>query len=216
MEQFINNNNGNNLNNENDNEIKVDIIEQKYQKLKFLFENSIKLYGEFWGIFSTNVSTILNTKKLYSLGEKLNIYLNEINNLWDNELKNQRISDECQSIVQLYSKFLLEVLWDPKKSKEVYKTLNDENLNNFFINENKKLNEESNNKIGNIEELIDNQDYLLIANSDEKGNCKIIQSSISFSNLLGYQKHEIIGKSLDIIFPNIFIEEHYKHLEENT
>ena len=113
MEQFIKNNNenGNDINNENDNdnEIKVDIVEQKYQKLKFLIESSIKLYGEFWGIFSTNISIKLNTNKLYTLGEKLNIYLNEINNLWDNELKNKRISDECQSIVQLYSKFLLEV-----------------------------------------------------------------------------------------------------------
>ena len=219
MEQSIKNSNENenDLNNENDkdNEIKVDIIEQKYQKLKILIESSIKLYGEFWGIFSTNVSTNLNTNKLYSLGEKLNIYLNEINNLWENELKNKRISDECQSIVQLYSKFLLEVLWDKKKSKEVYKKLNDENLNNFLINENKKSNEENKNIVENIDDLVDNQDYLLFADSDEKGNCKIIQSSISFTNLLGYQKNEIIGKTLNIIFPNFLIEEHYKHLEEN-
>ena len=217
IEQFIksNNENINYLNNENDkdNEIKIDIVEQKYQKLKFLIENSIKLFGEFWGIFSTYISTKLNTNKLYSLGEKLNIYLNEINDLWDNELKNERISDECQSIVQLYSKFLLEVLWDQKKSKEVYKRLNE--ANNLLINENKKLKEESNNITKNMEELFDNQDYLLFGNSDEKGNCKIIQSSLSFSNLLGYQRHEIIGKSLEIILPNILIEEHYKYFEEN-
>ena len=217
IEQFIksNNENINYLNNENDkdNEIKIDIVEQKYQKLKFLIENSIKLFGEFWGIFSTYISTKLNTNKLYSLGEKLNIYLNEINDLWDNELKNERISDECQSIVQLYSKFLLEVLWDQKKSKEVYKRLNE--ANNLLINENKKLKEESNNITKNMEELFDNQDYLLFGNSDEKGNCKIIQSSLSFSNLLGYQRHEIIGKSLEIILPNILIQEQYKYFEEN-
>jgi len=218
LEQFIKNKNeyGNDLNNENDkdNEIKVDIVEQKYQKLKFLIENSIKLYGEFWGIFSTNISTNLNTNKLYSLGEKLNIYLNEINYLWDNELKNKRISDECQSIVQLYSKFLLEVLWDQKKSKEVYKKLNDENLNNFLINENKKSKEKNNNIPGNIEELLDNKEYILFGDLDEKGNCKIIQSSISLSNLIGYQKNEIIGKPLEIILPNILIEGHLKYLEE--
>jgi len=55
----------------------------------------------------------------------------------------------------------------------------------------------------------------LFGDSDEKGNCKIIQSSISFSNLLGYQKYEIIGKPLDIIFPNILVEENLKCLEEN-
>jgi len=219
IEQFIkyNNENVNDLNNENDNDnaTKVDIVEQKYKKLKILIENSIKLYGEFWGIFSA-VSSNINKNKLYSLGEKLNIYLNEINNLWENELKNKRISEECQSIVQLYSKFLLEVLWDQKKSKEVNKKLNDENLNNFLLNENKKSREENNNKVGKLEELVDNQDYLLFTDSDEKGNCKIIQSSISFSNLLGYQKYEIIGKSLDIIFPNILIEDHLKYLEEHN
>mgnify|MGYP002623817560 CR=1 FL=1 len=217
LEQFIKNNNekGYDINNENDkdNETKVDIVEQKYQQLKYLIENSIKLYGEFWGIFSTNISSNINTIKLYSLGEKLNIYLNEINNLWDNELKNKRISDGCQSIVQLYSKFLLEVLWDQKKSKEVYKKLNDDNLNNFHINE-KKYNEENNIISGRIEELVDNQDYILFADSDEKGSGKIIQCTISFANLLGYQKHEIIGKRLDIIFPNILVEEQCKYLKE--
>jgi hypothetical protein len=114
LEQIIRNNNENgyDLNNENDkdNETKIDLLEQKYQKLKYLIENSIKLYGEFWGIFSTTISSNINTSKLYSLGEKLNVYLNEINNLWENELKNKKINNEYQNVVQLYSKFLLEIL----------------------------------------------------------------------------------------------------------
>lgn len=32
-----------------DNDSQIDITEQKYLKLKYLIENSIKLYGEFWG-----------------------------------------------------------------------------------------------------------------------------------------------------------------------
>ena len=218
IEQNIKNNKSDgfdlNIGNEKDNDSHVDLIEQKYQKLKYLIENSIKLYGEFWGIFSTNISSNINTSKLYSLGAKLNIYLNEMNNLWDNELKNKRIGNECQSIVQLYSKFLLEILWNQKKSKEVYKKLNDENINNYYQNDNKKIKEENNNGI-NIEELIDNQDYLLFCDSDEKGNCKIIQSSASFAHLLGYQKIDIIGKTLDIIFPNFLIGEYCKYLEES-
>ena len=43
----------------------------------------------------------INTYKLYSLGEKLNRYLNEINNLLDNDLKNKKINNEYKSIVQL-------------------------------------------------------------------------------------------------------------------
>ena len=67
----------------------------------------------------------------------MEIYLNEINNIWDNDFKNKRVIDEYHSIAQLYSKFLLEVLWDTKRSKEVYIKLNNENLNNLFINKKK-------------------------------------------------------------------------------
>ena len=110
----------------------------------------------------------------------------------------------------MYSKFLLELLLDQKKSKEVYQKLIDESLNNYHQNDTKKHNEKNN----NIEFLIDNQDYLLFSDSDEKGNCKIIHSSESFSNFLGYQKIDLIGKSIKKIIPNILIEEHCKYLEE--
>ena len=66
-------------------------------------------------------------------------------------------------MVQLYSKFLLEILWDHKKSKEVHKKLNEENLNNY--NSNKNI-ENNNNK--KLEDLADNQDYLLFADSDKR------------------------------------------------
>ena len=206
----INNSNGLNFNDDKDDNSQVDTTEQKYQKLRYLIVNSIKLYGEFWGIFSSNITNNLNTSKLYSLGEKLNVYLNEINNLWENELKNKKINNEYQSIVQLYSKFLLEILWDQKKSKEVHKKLNDENLNNYHSDKNI---ENNNNK--KLEDLDDNQDYLLFVDSDEKGNSKIMQCSESFSHLLGYQKYDIISKPLGVIFPRILIEGSCNFLQKN-
>ena len=203
-----------NIDNNKDNDSQSDIIEQKYQNLKYLIENSIKLFGEFWGLFATNITSNINTSKLYSLGKKLNIYLKEINNIWENELKNRTISNEYQAIVQLYSKFLQEILWDRKKSKDVYKKLNSESLNNFLINDNKKLKEEKNTYEANIQNLINNQDYILLADSDEKGICKIIQCSASFSHLLSYQKYDLIGKPLEIIFPNVLIRQYCKYIEE--
>ena len=166
------------------NDSRIDLIDQKYQKLKYLIENSIKLYGEFWGIFSTNVTNNINTYKLYSLGEKLNIYLKE-----------------------------MSILWDQKKSKEIYKKLNEENLNNYRTNKNKKIKEE--NIRANIEELVDNQDFLLFSECDDKGNCKIIQYSACLSNILGYQKIDLIGRPLDIILPNLIINDFKKYLEES-
>ena len=104
----------------------MDVLGHKYQRLKFLIENSTKLYVEFWGIFATNVTNNLNTIKLYNLGEKLNIYLNEINDLWENQLKGKKIELENQSVAQLYSRFLKEILWNKKRSEEIQKKLNDE------------------------------------------------------------------------------------------
>ena len=216
MEQNIKNmknDNGTDINNENDDsDSQIDITLQKYQKLKYLIENSIKLFSEFWGIFSTNVTNNLNTTKLYSLGEKLNKHLNEINNLWDNELKNKKINLEYQNILQLYSKFLLEILWNKKKSQEVIQKLNDENMN--FQQNDKQKKDENNNRLSRMEKLIDNQEFILFGDADEKGNCKIIQLSASLSHFLNYEKYNMIGKAIDIILPNILVEEHCKYLEE--
>ena len=217
MEQNMKNNGEFNLNisNNQDNDSQIDITGQKYQKLKYLIENSIKLYAEFWGIFATNITNNINTNKLYSLGEKINRYLNEINNLWENYLKNRRISNDYQNIVQLYSNFLLEILLDKNKSKEVSKKLSEDNLNNFHQKDDKKFKSNNNNGIDKIEPLVDNQEYLLFCDSDEKGNCKIIQCSGSFAYLLSFQKYEIIGKSLEIIYPELLLEEHTRFLEES-
>ena len=200
-----------NVENENKNNNQIYSTEEKYHKIKYLIENSIKYFSEFWGTFSSNISSKINAIKLYDIGEKLNIYLNEINYLWDVELKNLKIGNECQNIAELYSKFLSEVLWDQKRSKEISTKIKNEGLNNYNLNNNKKLND---NFINNIESLSDNQDFLLFLEYDEKKNCKIIQISSSFSYFLYYQKAYIIGKSIKKIFPDILIDEIYKSIDE--
>ena len=205
------NNGGININNDRDNESQTDMTEQKYMKLKYLIENSIKLYDEFWGIFSTTITNNINTTKLYLVGEKLNKYLSEINNLWENDLKNRRINNDFKNIVQLYCNFLVEILWDQKKSKEIYKKLNDESQNIYNSNDNK--NKESNNGDA-LDSLLNNQDFLLYYDFDEKGNTKIVQCTYSFCHYLGYQKFHIIGKSLEMIMPNLLTENYNLYVEE--
>ena len=194
---------------ESDAEQELDAMAQKYQRLKFLIENSTKLYGEFWGIFATNVTNNLNTIKLYSLGEKLNKYLNEINDIWENQLKGKKIELENQSVAQLYSRFLKEILWDKKRSEEIQKKLNDEHHRHH---EAKKIMEEGPN-VGNFDYILENQDYVIFANSNEKGLCNIVQCSNSIVYLLGYLKKDIIGKSIEFIMPSIFVDGHAKMLE---
>jgi len=108
----------NKIHDNNDNnyqELGRDLIEQKLQRLKFLIENITKLYGEFWGIFATNITNNLNTLKLYILGEKLNKFLKEINDIWDNDLKSKKIDMSNQGIIQLYLQ--KKKWWNFKKIK---------------------------------------------------------------------------------------------------
>ena len=55
-------------------EQEYEMLNQKYGRLKYLIENSVKIYSEFWGIFATNITNNLNISKLYKLGQKLNMY----------------------------------------------------------------------------------------------------------------------------------------------
>ena len=199
------------LNSNDGNESEEDnvILEQNYKRFKDLIANSTKLYVEFWAIFANYITNNLNTLKLYKIGEKLNIYLNEINFIWENYLMNKKLDIENEYIVQLYSKFLVEILWDKAKSEEVQKKINEEYYTKGF-----KRTIKEGQKADNIDNIIENQDYLLFANSNEKGKCTIFQVSNSFSYLIGYQKQELINKPIEILMPSIFIEGHAKKVEE--
>ena len=184
------------------------ILEDNYKKLKHLISNATKLYAEFWGIFATNITNNLNTTKLYKLGEKLNGYLKEINSLWKNNLKNKKINFENQNIAQLFARFLREILWDQKKSEAVQKKINEEQYLQVY----NKVKDEKKISVINIDN-IENQDFIIYVSTNEKGNCNIIQFSNSLSFIIGYQKHELINKSLDILIPSILIEGHSQKVE---
>ena len=212
LSKDIHNMKSKNVNGESSNyEQEHEILNQKYRRLKYLIENSTKLYGEFWGIFATNVTNNLNTFKLYNLGQKLNIYLKEINILWDNELKSKKVDTENEVIIQLYSRFLKEILWNKKKSEEISKKLNNDNHHN---RDTKKLKNKENIEGTNIENELENPNYIIYATSNEKGECTIAQCSNSIANLFGYMKSEIIGKKIEILMPEIFKGGHANMLSD--
>ena len=184
-----------------------EILNQKYRRLKYLIENSTKLYGQFWGIFATNVTNNLNVFKLYNLGQKLNLYLKEINFLWDNELKTKKVDSENELVIQLYSRFLREILWNKKKSEEISKKLNGENQHNRDI---KKQTKAKNVDVNGLDVELETPNYIIYSTSNEKGECSISQCSSSIANLLGYMKSEIIGKKIEILMPEIFRAGRYK------
>ena len=185
------------------------VLDQNYKKLKNYIDNSTKLYVEFWGIFAANITNNLNTQKLYKLGEKLNFYLDEIKHLWENNLQNKKLDIDNENIAQLYSRFLREILWDQKKSDAVLKKINEEhNLQSYD-----RVSEENKNQFENIDNL-ENQDYLIFFNANEKGKTSIIQYSNSLTYLIGYQKSELINKPFEILLPSLLSQGYSKQVEE--
>ena len=190
-----------------------ELVIKKFKRLRYLIENCTKLYGDFWGIFATNVTNNLNNKKIYNLGQKLNIYLKEINTLWENELKQRKIDSETEVTIQLYSRFLREILWNRKKSEEINKKLNNEIQHNHDI---KKLTDAKNAEDNSLDAEVENPNFIVYSTSNEKGDCSITQCTSSFANLIGYMKSEIIGKKIEILMPEIFRIGHSKMLAEKV
>jgi hypothetical protein len=102
-----------------------DTPEHKFKRFKLLIDASTKMYGEFWGNLATNLTSSLNLNKLFYVGTRLNDYLHELQILWD-EFKTLRIDSDQQSILQLYSKFLKEIIQNKLKSDEVDKKIKEE------------------------------------------------------------------------------------------
>ncbi len=192
------------LNIDDDIEKIEELKDNKFRKLKYLIESTTKLYGEFWGVLSTNLTNNLNLEKLYFLGNKLNILLEEINEIWEKYLKTSKIDLENQSIVQLYAFFMREILRNKTKSDEILKKLNEEQHFESKKNENDKFD------IENLDIILEDQDYVIFCRTNEKGDCSVIQMSNSIVNLLGFTKQNLIGKKIEVLMPNIFINGHPK------
>ena len=178
--------------------------EHKFRKLKYLIENTTKIYGEFWGVLSTNLTNNLNLDKLFFLGNKLNSLLDEITKLWEKDLKTKKIDLENQSIVQLYVYFVREILRNKSKADEISKKLNEEQHFESKKNESDKFDAD------NLDVILEDQEYVIYCRTNEKGECSILQCSNSIVNLLGFTKQNLIGQKIETLMPSIFIGGHSK------
>ena len=183
------------------------ILEQGFQRMKKLISNTTKLFAEFWGIFEAKVTNNLNIQKLYVLGEKINIYMKELSSLWENELKNKKLNTENESVAQLYSLFLREIVWDKKRSDLVQKKINEEH---YLLEFNKGLDDNKKNFKMNSLEI---PEYIIFIRANEKGNCTLVQFSNSLCHIIGYERHEILNKPFEILLPAIYNDSFSKKIE---
>ena len=172
------------------------LLDHNYKRLKDLITSCTNLYVEFWGILAKKIKNNINISKFYKIGENLNIYLREIKYLWENNLKDKKISIENEVNAQIYCRFLREILWDQKNSqitqKKIYEDHNNRGNNTAF--------EEH---LDSYKHITESQDYMLYLNSTEKGKCRIIQFSNSLIYLVRYQKIELINKPLEYLIPTL-------------
>ena len=198
------------MNNENDETFK-EKISFKFKRLKFLIEETTKIFSDFWGILSTNLTSNLNLTKIFFLGKKLNSYLKEIQEINEQDIKNKKIDVEFHSILQLYSVFLQKILFKKNESEEILKKIEDEAHFDQKKNESQKID------VDNLENILENPDIVAFCRSNEKGECSFIQCSNSFVEYLGYLKNEIIGQKIEILMPSMFTEDniHQKNLMNN-
>jgi hypothetical protein len=128
--------------------------------------------------------------------------LNEINDLWENDLKYKKVELENQSIVLLYVYFLKEIIKNKKKSDEIFKKFNEEqNLKN-------DISESDQFDLENLDITLERPKALIFCRANEKGECRVIQCSNSVVSLFGYTKTELIGKTIETLMPHLFEVDH--------
>ena len=178
-----------------------DTPQHKLNRFKLLIDTSTKLYGEFWGNLATNLTHNLNLNKLFRVGSRINKYLKEMNKLWE-DLKDKKIDNEQQNILQLYSTFVKNILQNQDSSMQIESKIKD--INNYQIyKENKEKID-----LNNLNKILERPVYQIYTRSNDMGKCHIIQCSNGIVHLLGYNKQELIGKRIEMLMPFICQSEH--------
>ena len=186
-----------------------DTPKHKINRFKILIDISTKLYGELWGILATNLTHNLNLNKLFRIGHRINKYLKEMDKLWK-DLKDKKLGQELQNILQMYSTFTKNILQNPEKSNEIENKIKEIN-NNFEI-----YNKENEEKIdlNNLTKILERPAYYIYARSNDMGKCHMIQCTNGIVHLLGYNKQELIGKRIEMLMPFICQTEHASMLSD--
>jgi len=166
--------------------------------MKKLISNITKLYSEFWGIFEAKVTNNLNLQKLYKLGERINLYLKELTNLWENDLKNKKLDFENEPVAQLYSMFLREILWDKKKSDLVQRKINEEHNLQEFNKVDMKMIEKRESICWDGSVKIFNKDFIANILNAMKSYNKYVKNEINIDSLLD-QLISLFSASVDYV-----------------
>jgi len=192
--------------------IKIFEYKNNVSQFKDLLDKISILYYDFWlALFSNNCEGKEEFKTLNDIGSKINKLMVPIEKSFNNiySIKNDDIE-----ILKLYSGYIKYILNDEKKFEQFHNILS--NASTEFIFETSQI-DYSSFDINNLHNEKKEVEYFIIGASDKDINeGKIINMSIGLTTIIGYQRHEIIGKDFNILIPKIFHKVHNSMMNELT
>ena len=174
-----------------------------------LLSKSSSLYYDFWSsLYNSHLQGTEDFKKLNDIGAELNELIEKIENTFEKlcEIKNNDLT-----IIKLYESYSRNILND----KEKYEKYNNISMN--LISDNKVENREKDYSNFDLKIISESDEhYYLIISASEENKGTIINLSLNTCLILGYHKQELIGKSMNILIPEIYHKIHNKIFNETT
>ena len=185
---------------DNNNEISQSLTNRlKSNEVLNFIKNIIKKYISFWNILlNPEWTTTNNFIKMSKLGE-------EINSLKKNLGKIIKLLHSWnlleQETIKLYVDYLKEIINNNEEAAKYNNQISENELNVHHFDEINLYNLD-------YQELSKTEDYkYIIINYSRNDFNKINNISFSVCKLLGYTKEELIGRTFNILFPELYINE---------
>ena len=178
-------------------------------EFKKLLSKSSYLYYEFWtSLYNSHLQGTEDLKKLNDIGAELNELIEFIEKIF---LKLQTIKSNDLITIDLYESYAKYILNDKEKYEKYY------NIQMNLITDDKMQNKEVDFSNYDLKVLNENDEYkYLIISANEENKGIIMNISLNACIIFGYDKHEIIGKNMNLLIPEIYHKNHNILFNENT
>ena len=174
-----------------------------FNEFKNLITKLSTLYYDFWSsLYNSHIQGTEDFSKLNEIGNQINKLMKKTEKIF---LKLNEIRTNDFEVIKLYESFIKNILNNKEKSAKYHNILL--NLNNNTKIKNRVI--DYTNFDLNILKESDDSNYLLIS-IDEENKGIITNMSLGACSILGYYRNELIGKSMNILIPELFKKEHDK------
>ena len=185
------------------------LFKKELSKFKSEIKRVSIIYTEFWGILLFSNKSDLD--KLSKIGKKISKGIEHIELIFKNL---QEIKENDKEVLICYVEFLISVVNDKDSSRKFRHILFDAtkkekditNLYSFDV-------ENFNLKLSNS--TSDSNQYVILSSQPESFGI-ITNISLGLCMKLGFSRNEIVGKSYEIVIPEIFIKKHNEILQRKA